>query len=155
ELSHRVTSGIALVLVVVLAVWAFRAHSRRSPVRRCAAASVAFILGEALIGAGLVLFALVAHDASLKRALSMSLHVTNTFFLVGSLALTGWWASGLSPLRLRGQGVVRWLLGGAMVSFIALGTSGAVAALGDTLFPARSLAEGLAQDASTTAHLLL
>jgi heme A synthase len=36
-----------------------------------------------------------------------------------------------------------------------LSVSGAVAALGDTLFPARSLAEALRQDLSPTAHILI
>jgi heme A synthase len=155
ELSHRVTSGVALVLVVVMCVWAFRVYPPGSSVRRGAMASVAFIIGEALVGAGLVLFALVAHDASIKRALSMSLHLTNTFFLLASMALTAWWATGFSGLLLRGQGAVRWLLGAALASMLVLGTSGAVAALGDTLFPARSLADGLAQDVSATAHVFL
>ena len=155
ELSHRVTSGLALVLVVVMCVWAFRTLPRGSAVRAGALASLGFMLAEALIGAGLVLFALVAHDTSLKRALSISLHLTNTFFLLASLALTAWWASGFSTVALRAQGAVRWLLGGALASTILLGTSGAVAALGDTLFPARSLREGLAQDLSTTAHVFL
>ena len=66
----RLTSGIALVLVVVLAVWAFRAYPRGHAVRKSAVWSAAFVFGEALIGAGLVLFELVAHDASMKRALS-------------------------------------------------------------------------------------
>jgi heme A synthase len=41
------------------------------------------------------------------------------------------------------------------MSTLVLGASGAVTALGDTLFPVGSLAEGLAQDFSPTAHLLL
>ncbi len=155
ELSHRVTSGIALLLVIAMSVWAFRAYPRASNVRRGAAMSVAFILAEALIGACLVLFELVAHDASLKRALSMSLHLTNTFFLLASLTLTAWWASGGAPVRLRGQGAVRWTLGAAMLATLVLGTSGAVAALGDTLFPARSFVDGLTQDVSTTAHIFV
>ena len=41
------------------------------------------------------------------------------------------------------------------MGLILLGVSGAIAALGDTLFPAVSLAEGIRQDFSSTAHLLL
>ena len=57
---------------------------------------------------GLVLFELVAHDASMKRALSVSLHLVNTFLLLGSTALTAWWASGGARPRLRGQGSLAW-----------------------------------------------
>jgi heme A synthase len=38
---------------------------------------------------------------------------------------------------------------------LVLGVSGAVTALGDTLFPSGSFREGLAQDASPTAHALI
>src|SRR5690554_621686 len=63
ELTHRVTSGLALILVVGLVVWAFRAYGRGERVRRGAALSLFFILTEALIGAGLVLFEYVADNA--------------------------------------------------------------------------------------------
>jgi len=43
----------------------------------------------------------------------------------------------------------------AIVGLLASGVSGAVAALGDTLFPAKTLAEALQQDLSPTAHLLI
>jgi heme A synthase len=38
---------------------------------------------------------------------------------------------------------------------LVLGVSGAVTALGDTLFPVQSLAEGLRQDFSPTAHFMI
>jgi heme A synthase len=38
---------------------------------------------------------------------------------------------------------------------LLVGSSGAVAALGDTLFPAQSLEHALAQDLSPTAHVLI
>ena len=161
ELTHRVTSGFALVLVFAMAVWAWRAFPKGSPVRASATWSAAFMAGEAAIGAGLVLFELVAHDASVKRALSMSLHLTNTFFLLAALVLTAWWASDGSSaatrpgLRLRAQGAVPWLLALPVLGLLVVGTSGAVAALGDTLWPARSLADGLSQDFTVGAHLFL
>src|SRR5260370_13603682 len=82
ELSHRLSSGGALVLTLVLLVWAMRVHPRGHVVRRGAAATTAFMVAEALIGAALVLFELVAHDASMKRALSVTLHLGNTFLLL-------------------------------------------------------------------------
>ena len=110
---------------------------------------------EALLGAGLVLFELVAQNPSLYRAASMSAHLVNTFLLLGMLTLTAWWASGGRDVRLRGQGAAGWLVLGGAAGLLLVGASGAIAALGDTLFPARSLAEGLRQDAEPTAHLLL
>jgi heme A synthase len=40
------------------------------------------------------------------------------------------------------------------LAILSLGASGAVTALGDTLFPSSSLAEGIRQDFSPTAHFL-
>lgn len=167
EFSHRLSSGLALTLVVALAVWAFRAYPRRHAVRRAAAASLVLMLTEALVGAGLVLLELVAHDASLRRAIALPIHLVNTFFLLAALSLTAWWATTLPrdaaappgarvlPVRLRGQGAVGAFLGASLLGTLLLGVTGAVTALGDTLYPATSLAEGMRQDFSPTAHFLL
>src|SRR3954462_104686 len=56
EFSHRATSGIALLLVLALVVFAFRTQPRGGVVRTGAVVSLLLVLGEALIGAGLVLF---------------------------------------------------------------------------------------------------
>ena len=155
EVSHRLTSGLALIGTVVLVVWAFRAFPAGHRVRRASLYSLGFMLAEALVGAALVLFEHVAQNPSQKRALSMSLHLTNTFFLLASLVLTAYFASGGAPAKLRGQGFLRIPIGLAMVGALFVGTSGAVAALGDTLFPAKSLGEGIAQDLSASAHIFL
>jgi cytochrome c oxidase assembly protein subunit 15 len=47
------------------------------------------------------------------------------------------------------------LVSAALLGLVVLGVSGAIAALGDTLFPSRSLAEGFRQDISSGAHVLL
>jgi heme A synthase len=155
ELSHRLTSGLALALTLVLFAWALRAYPRGHVVRRGAAFSAAFMMGEALIGAGLVLFQLVAHDESMKRALGVCLHLCNTFLLLGSTALTAWWASGGARGRLRGQRAVAWTMGLPLAAMFLVGLSGTVTALGDTLFPPSSLAAGLAQDLSPSLHVFV
>ncbi len=155
EFTHRLTSGIVLILVVVLVAWAWRIFPRHHPVRLGAGLTLFFTITEALLGAGLVLFELVADNASGARVISMALHLVNTFLLLAALTLTVWWASNSGTIRLRGQGVTGWLLGGAMLAMLFLGVSGAVTALGDTLFPAESLAEGLRQKFSPTAHFLV
>src|ERR1035437_1911752 len=71
EFTHRVTSGIALVAIAGLVFWAFRAYPARHRVRLGAVFSGVFILTEALIGAGLVLFEHVAKNASNARAFSL------------------------------------------------------------------------------------
>jgi len=155
ELTHRVTSGAALLLVVGLFVWSRRAAPPGSPVRVGAALALVFMLGEALLGAGLVLFGLVAHNDSLTRAFSLAAHLLNTFLLLGSLALTGWWASGGPRLEFQERSARLWLYGIGIVGTMLVGMTGAITALGDTLFPAGSLLAGLQQDTSSTAHVLV
>lgn len=156
EFSHRASSGLALLLVAGLFVWAFRAFPKGHTVRRGAALSALFIVIEALVGAGLVLFELVADNASATRVLSTSVHLVNTFLLLAVLTLTARWASGGPPLRLKGQPRARlWALGVGLLGVLVIGMSGAVTALGDTLFPPESLAEGLRQDLDPTGNFMV
>jgi heme A synthase len=155
ELFHRVTSALSGVFVLGLLAWSFYAFPKGHIVRKGAVLSTFFIITEGLVGAGLVLFELVAHNASVARVYSMAAHLVNTFLLLGALTLTAWWAGGGRPFRLRGQGKTGWLLLGGLGFLLLLGVSGAVTALGDTLFPAGSLSEGIAQDFEATAHFLV
>jgi heme A synthase len=144
-----------LLLVVTLVIWAFRIYPKSHPARLGAGLSLFFMITEALVGAGLVLFELVADDTSTARALVIAIHLINTFLLVGVLTLTAWWASGGRPVQRKGQGWLGWATVLSFLVVLVLGASGAVTALGDTLFPAGSLAEGLQQDLSPTAHFLV
>jgi heme A synthase len=153
EFTHRATSGIDVALVAVLVVWAFRAFPRRHPVRLGATLSGFFLATEALIGALLVKLEHVAHNASVGRAYSLSAHQTNTLTLLACLTLTVWWGLGGARLRLRGRPVGPVAVGLGLLVLAA--TSGAITALGDTLFPARSLAAGLQQDFDPAAHLFV
>jgi heme A synthase len=155
EYSHRVTSGLALLCVLALFAWVFRSHRAGHPARAGASLSLFFIVTEAAVGAGLVLFELVADNATMARAMFMVVHLVNTFLLLGALTLTAWWCSGAPALTLRGNSRTA---GAAVLGCAALlvsGASGAVAALGDTLFPAASLGEALAADLSASSHLLI
>jgi heme A synthase len=154
-MSHRASSSVAFVLTAGLLGWAFRSYPRAHRVRRGAATAMALMFGEAAIGAGLVLFELVAHDASLARAFSVSAHLVNTFLLLAAMALTAWWASGGAAPTRSGQRVVAWVVGVPLAALLFVGATGAVTALGDTLFPSASLAAGLREDFSPTAHLFI
>jgi heme A synthase len=155
EFAHRATSGLALLLVASLALRVFRDRPRGHPARLAAAGSVAFILIEAAVGAGLVLFRLVAENESVARALFMAGHLANTFVLLACLALTAHWCATDDPVRREAVARLGWPLGVGAVALLLVGKSGAVAALGDTLYPAQSVLGGLAQDLSPTAHLLV
>lgn len=153
EFTHRVTSGFALISVVVLYIWARRAFADRSaPARRASFYALIFMINETLIGALLVLLGLVAGSRSPWRGGVLAVHLVNTLLLLAAIALSAWWsgrvASGVvSPL----SRVLRW----AMIAMIAVSALGGIAALGDTLFPAASIAEGVREEFSRSAPLLV
>ena len=155
EFTHRASSGVAFLLVLGMLIWAWRIYPGGNPVRNGAILSMFFMITEALLGAGLVLFELVAENASAARALAISVHLVNTFLLLACISLTAWWASGGEPLKLRAGDTKIWLLAFGFLSVLILGMSGALTALGDTLFPVSSLEEGIRQDFSSAAHFLI
>jgi len=151
ELTHRMTSAVSLLATGWLAVWSVRRFPRDHRVRRYARLSVVFLFAEALLGAGLVLFEFVASNASVGRAFYLSLHLVNTQFLLATLALSAWYSRD-APLEVahRSPRVVA-----ALPAALVVSVSGAIAALGDTLFPVASLAEGMRQDISSASSFLL
>jgi heme A synthase len=97
--------------------------------------SLISIVGEALIGAMIVLAEWVADDVSVARVIAVPMHLVNTLFLLASLTLTAFWLSGGGRLSARSHPVVwRWVIVGG-VSIVLLAATGAVTALADTLFP--------------------
>ena len=155
EFGHRLTSGLAFLFVLILFIWAFRIFQRNDPVRLGAILSLIFIITEALVGAGLVLFEWVAFDDSVGRVVSIGVHLVNTFLLLASLSLTAWWASGGRPIRITGHWLLVFAFVLAFLGIIFIGISGAITALGDTLFPVESLAEGIEQDFQESSHFLI
>ena len=156
EFTHRVTSGISFFSVVGLMVWTFRATSRGHLARATSVASVAFTLVEAILGAFLVKLGLTAQSHSPLRAPYLALHFTNTLLLVAALTLT---AHLLSRKAGYMRGKIRFTAPIAAVAAVALllavGVTGSLAALGDTLFPAMSLSAALQQDFSATSAWLV
>jgi len=139
EFGHRASSGVALALVAILVVWAVTTRPSRDPVRLAAVAAGILILSEALIGAALVMFEWVADDRSVARAVSITVHLVNTFLLLGALALTAWWSSGRPvPPRSPARSTL-WRVTIGAGALILVGAAGAITALGDTLFPLEGL----------------
>lgn len=154
EFTHRGMSGIALLLVLGMLIWALRAYPW-GLVRNGAIASAILMLIEALIGAALVLFGWVGMDKSTARVFSIGAHLINTFLLLAALTLTAWWASGGKGVALRARPLYTLAMSIGLLGLIVTGAAGALTALGDTLFPAASLAEGIAQDVNPAAHFLV
>lgn len=142
EFSHRATSGVALLAVIALVVWVFRATGRGELIRKAAGWSLVAIISEAAIGAVIVLFEWVADDSSLARLVAVPLHLVNTFVLLASLTVTAWWVDHGPAEAPRLPTPYKW----AGVGLLVIAATGSVTALADTLFPATSLMDGIAQD---------
>ncbi len=154
EFVHRITSGVVMLMAVWLVVAARRAFPEGSQVRRWAWISLTFMLIEAAIGAGIVLLELVADNASAMRAAYVGGHLVNTLLLVGAITTTLWFAHA----KVRGAtspASSPWALTLCLIGMLVVASTGAVVALGDTLFPHASLAEGFAADFDPTSHFLI
>jgi heme A synthase len=155
EFTHRITSGIAFLLVLGLVMLTRRELEKYHPARRFALLAFVFMIFEALIGAGLVLFELVAFNTSIARAVVGALHLLNTFLLLGSIVAVIETMGDEGAGKFIFSGVRGWLLVIAMLCVLLVGMSGAIAALGDTLFPSDSLLAGISQEFSDDAHFLV
>lgn len=153
EFTHRMMTSLDVFGAIGLVVWAFLAFPRRHAVRLYSVLSLGFLFVEALLGAGLVLLRKVAHDRSTGRAWYLSAHLVNTMLLLGALTITAWLAHRtIDRIRLRNAPGKLWV---ALMVAAAVSVTGAIAALGDMLFPASSLSSGIKQDFSAASSLLL
>ncbi|TPV93467.1 MAG: heme A synthase [Myxococcales bacterium FL481] len=154
EFTHRLTSGVDGLLALALPILAWRLFPRGHATRRFAVISFALLIVEALLGAGLVVFELVEHDASWARLIVMPVHLTNTLLLLGAMVLTAWTSGGHPPPRWRGPAGRIALVG--LVTTMVVSQLGAITALGDTVFPVLDAGLGarLADVHRDSSHLL-
>lgn len=138
ELTHRLTSGLLGIGVFALAVAAFRAFAVGHPVRRFAAWTALLIVVEALIGMLLVKLSLVENDASLGRAVVMPLHLVNTSLLLGALSLTAYHCLPQAVSAPPGSRRAARAVALAILAVLVVSVTGALTALGDTVFPVRA-----------------
>ena len=156
EFTHRITSGISFFSAVGLLIWTWLGTVRGHLARAAAAAAVAFTLVEAILGALLVKLGLTAQSTSPLRAPYLALHLTNTLLLLAALTLAAHFLgrqSGYLRREIRVAGPLAAIVGLALL--LAVGVTGSLAALGDTLFPAASLRSALTQDFSSTSAWLV
>jgi len=142
-------------VVLALLVWSFRATVKGQAARGLAVVSTILLLNEALLGALLVKLGYVMGNQSSARIWLLAIHLGNTLLLMAALTLTAHFLStgqrwSELPLTRRMVGMIEGLL-----TTIAVGITGSVAALGDTLFPATSLHASIAQDFAATSPGIL
>lgn len=141
EYTHRLTSGLCGIFGIALLTWVWGRYGW-GRILAGALASLFFLLLEGFIGAVLVKKQLVVDDASVSRALVISIHLTNTLLLTATTAATAWWIG-----RPQAQAEVRrgyGLLSFSLLALIVTNVTGAITALGDTLFPVQpTLGSGL------------
>lgn len=155
EFIHRLSSGAAFVLVIGMAMWAWRAYPAGHRIRGGASVAVLGMLAESLAGASLVLFRWVALDISIGRIVMMPIHLIITFSLLAALALTAWWASSDSVPALQTRGKIFWMLIVALGGVVILSMAGALTALGDTVLPVPTLTPEAIQNLSPLGQFLV
>ena len=157
EFTHRVTSGLSLVLVAILLIWCWRRTAKGDWPRYSAVAAAVLVFNEALLGALLVI---VDHlgglDRSAVHALFLCVHFGNTLLLLAALSLTASWLSNRDQRFVVVPKPYQTIATGlGLVSVMVIGITGSLASLGDTIFPADSLRHAFAQDFSSSSHILL
>src|SRR5271168_4768261 len=156
EYTHRAMTGGATITILALLIWTFRATRGRHLARLFAIASTVLLLNEAFLGALLVKLGYVVHDQSLGRFIVLPIHLANTLLLLAALTLTAHFLAreagfmdGSVEYRYFGMSLI------ALAATIAVGVTGSLAALGDTLFPSATFAQALAQDWSQSSPWIL
>jgi heme A synthase len=135
ELTHRATSGICMLLIVTLYVVARVTFPQGHRARLGATLSLVFVIIEALVGASIVLLEYVADNDSVARAGWMAAHLLNTYLLSGALFLAWWWGRGDRAIHIRRPSQARNFFVTAAFGIAIVSTTGAITALGDTLYP--------------------
>jgi cytochrome c oxidase assembly protein subunit 15 len=159
EYTHRLTSGMCGIFGLGMLGFAAKRFGIHHRVFFAQALTLIFVIFEGAIGAGLVLKELVVNDASSARAMVISIHLVNTFFLTGSAAAAAFFAGDKVPQVQFSVGL-KWMFRGTGAFLIFVAMAGAVTALGDTLFPVAVTDGGgffahMKEDLDVTSHFLV
>ena len=160
EFSHRMTTavdGIVMLVLLVWAIWLWRSDStaQTRQVLYATIGSMIFVITEAAVGAGLVLTGNTAEAVTDTRPLWAIGHLVNTFILLTFLTLTAWFATRERRLGPVPNAKTVLLIALAVVGLLLVGASGSLAALSNMLFPSQTISEGIAKDFSESSGLIL
>jgi len=150
EFIHRLTSGLFGLTVLWAYILGFKGKNKL--LKTSLFWSLFFTITEALIGAVLVKKGLVENNDSLMRGIVISLHLANTLGLLYFLTQNIYLSRNHSVKKFlkisRRELIIIFL-------FVLTGATGAIAALGNTLFPETDLLSGVAKDFSSSSHILI
>jgi cytochrome c oxidase assembly protein subunit 15 len=156
EFIHRLTSGIFGFTMLAMVYISFKSFAKNHPMRLMSILALILTFIEALIGAVLVKKGLVEQNASSMRAIVIALHLTNTLLLMASLLGCVFFSQTqgreLKKVRISNEERALFSVEAFMILFVV--TSGAITALGNTLFPDSSLIAGMMKDFSANSHFL-
>lgn len=158
EFSHRLLSLVVLALGAWLLVKARRTRAERPGLAAFATLAFVFLVIEALIGGATVLLGLTGDNTTVARGVWVASHLVNSLLLVGALTGTVVYArrkSPVWPLHLARQGAVTTLLAFGLLGMLLLSFTGGIAAMGNTIFPSETLADGFLADFNPDSHPLI
>ena len=158
EFSHRLLSLAVLTIGAWLLVRVWKVGKERPGLRFFGVAAFAFLIVEALLGAATVLFGLTGDNVSTARGLMVAIHMVNSLLLAGTLTGTVVYARKNPPswpLRLADQPLLSIVVGFGLVAMLGLIFTGGIAAMGNTMFPSETLADGIAADFDPESHPLI
>lgn len=157
EFSHRLMTTTVLVLGIWLIVATFRSRKVNPMLFKTSLVSFAFLIVEALLGAATVLWELTGDNVSTARGLMVSVHMVNSMLLIGALTLNVVYARKDRPagLGLKHQGAIGATLAVGLLGMLLLIFSGGIAAMGNTMFPSATLADGFAADLNPDSNILI
>lgn len=158
EYSHRGLSSIVLLLGAWLLLRGIQERKERPGFFWFTVAAAILVISEALLGAATVLFELTGDNVSTARGIMVASHLVNSMLLVA--ALTGVLVysrrnSPRWPLQLAREPLLSTVFGFGFLLMLVMMFSGGIAAMGNTMFPAESLADGVAMDFSADSHPLI
>lgn len=115
------------------------AYRRSTPVWKAMVWAAVFFVVEVILGALLVVFGWVEDDASFGRVVVDSVHLVNTFLMVGSLTLVLFHARGGGAFRIDTRRTTDRLVLAGITILVAIGISGAINSLADALYFAENV----------------
>lgn len=161
EFIHRFTTGLFGITVLMQIFFSRKEFGKGHGLTKGSYALLVMTLIESFIGAVLVKKGLVVDNTSVARAWVIGLHLVNTLLLLATFCHGHFYlqwerqnsAAQWLPWK---QNKKDYILSATGLSLIlCVGAFGAIAALGNTLFPSENLASGLLSDFNPSSSFLI